>query len=93
MLILSAPFVSTGKITCRLHRRHLISTPSATTLASKLPQQQRSEVAGLEVAPVLSCCGDRDCIYAFFRSRAIQTKVAMKAQSISPWATRVSTVG
>jgi hypothetical protein len=84
MVILSAPFASTGKITCRLHRRHLISTPSATMRASRLPQQQRTEVSPF-VAALDFFGGDCDCIYAaLFRSRIIDSEVAMNAQSINP---------
>jgi hypothetical protein len=51
----TAPFLSNGNIICRLQRRHLISTPSATMRASKLPQQQRSEIPDFTASPDLFC--------------------------------------
>jgi hypothetical protein len=50
-----APFIGIGNITCRLQRRHLISIPSATMRASKLPQQHRSGVSDFAAWPVFSC--------------------------------------
>jgi len=58
MLILTLPLVANGTTTWRLQRRHLSSTPSATTRASKLPQLQRSELSGFVGAAALRffCC-------------------------------------
>jgi hypothetical protein len=57
--VFAPPLVSTGRITRRLQRRHLISTPSGISRASKLPQQQRSGAAGVKPAPDSSWRGDR----------------------------------
>jgi len=51
----TTPFRWTGKITWRLQRRHLISTPSATIRASKLPQQHRSGVSDFAASTVFFC--------------------------------------
>jgi hypothetical protein len=52
--------------------------------ASRLPQQQRTEVSAF-VAALDFFGGDCDCIYAaLFRSRIIDSEVAINAQSISP---------
>ena len=92
--IFTLPLVANDTITWRLQRRHLSSTPSATTRASKLPQLQRSESFGFAAAVSRGFWGSRDSIYAaFLRCRASQKDVATKAQSINPWAARVSTVG
>jgi hypothetical protein len=54
-LIFTAPLASSGMMTCRLQRRHFISTPWATNRANKLPQSQRSAVSAFGVASFLSC--------------------------------------
>jgi hypothetical protein len=92
--ILTVPLASRGTITWRLQRRHFISTPCATNRANKLPQSQRSAVSAFGVPSFcvgLNC--ERDSIQARFLSCASQKKVARKAQIMSPWAAKVSSVG
>jgi hypothetical protein len=36
--------LSNGTMICRLHLRHFSSTPFGTQRASRLPQQQRSDI-------------------------------------------------
>lgn len=69
ILILTLPLVANGTTTWRLQRRHLSSTPSATTRASKLPQLQRSELSGFVAAAIsrFFCCGRESIYVAFLR--------------------------
>jgi len=52
--MLTAALPSNGTMTRRLHLRHFSSTPSSTTRASKLPQQQRKDVDGFDASSVLA---------------------------------------
>lgn len=73
-------------MTCRLHLRHFSSTPSSTTRASKLPQQQRKDVDCFDASLVLARIGcKRGCIYAaLWRSLANQNEVMTKAKTMAP---------
>ena len=83
-----------GITTLRLQRRHLISTPSGTRRASRLPQWQRMAAlsfVGTAFGSLRS--GSRIYATAFLRSTAIHSEVTINTQNKRPCAASVSMVG